>query len=277
MIDLHSHLLPGIDDGARDLETSLEMARMAVADGTTVMACTPHIYPGLYMNDAQGIAADVAKLQRALEVHHIPLKLVVGADAHLVPELLDGLCSGRVPTLHGSRYFLLEPSHHVAPPQFEESVFQITAAGFTPVITHPERLVWIEQHYDKFVSLAQRGVWLQITAGALMGRFGKRAKYWSEKLLDDGYVHLMASDAHTTSMRNPRMSDAVARLESFVGAEEASRLVRERPQAILDNREPGEVTPVPGLLGNNAAGGGDPPAGGGWLARLLRKRISFSS
>ncbi|WP_431777438.1 CpsB/CapC family capsule biosynthesis tyrosine phosphatase [Ottowia caeni] len=116
MIDLHTHILPGIDDGSQSLETSLKMARIAVADGTTIMACTPHIYPGLYMNHSAGIHAERDKLQLALNTYGIPLRLVVGADAHLVPELLEGLKTGRVPTLNGSKYFLLEPSHNVLPP-----------------------------------------------------------------------------------------------------------------------------------------------------------------
>lgn len=247
MIDLHSHILPAIDDGSGSLETSLEMARIAVADGTTIMACTPHIYPGLYMNHSDGIHAERDKLQAALDVYKIPLKLMVGADAHLVPELLDGLKTKRVPTLNGSRYFLLEPSHHVAPPFFESSVFDIMAAGYHPVLTHPERLVWIEQQYDTFVALAHRGVWMQITAGALMGKFGKRAKYWSERLLNEGLVHIVASDAHTTNMRSPKMADAVERVASMLGREEANRMVYDRPQAILDNVDPAETVPPPGL------------------------------
>lgn len=249
MIDLHTHILPGIDDGAKTLEVALEMARIAVNDGTTVMACTPHIYPGLYMNDSAGIHDARTRLQNAFDVCHIPLKLVVGADAHLVPELLEGLQSGRVPTLNGSRYFLLEPSHHVAPPQFENSVFQIMAAGFVPVITHPERLVWIEHHYTTFVSLAQRGVWLQLTAGAIVGKFGKKARYWSERLLGDGVVHLIASDAHTTTKRSPVISDVLPAVEAAVGKEEALRLVQVRPQQILDDRDPAAVQLPPGLLG----------------------------
>lgn len=249
MIDLHTHILPGIDDGAKNLEVALEMARIAVNDGTTVMACTPHIYPGLYMNDSAGIQDARAKLQNAFDVFHIPLKLVAGADAHLVPELLEGLQSGRVPTLNGSRYFLLEPSHHVAPPQFENSVFQIMAAGYVPVITHPERLVWIEHHYATFVSLAQRGVWLQLTAGAIVGKFGKKARYWSERLLGDGVVHLIASDAHTTTKRSPVISDALPAVAAAVGKEEALRLVQVRPQQILDDRDPAAVQLPPGLLG----------------------------
>jgi len=242
VIDLHSHILPGIDDGARSLEVSLEMARIAVADGTRVMACTPHIYPGLYMNDAAGIQAERDKLQQALDTFGIPLHLVIGADAHLVPELLDGLKSGRVPTLNGSRYFLLEPSHHVAPPGFEDAVFQIMAAGYVPVITHPERLVWIEDHYPTFVTLARRGCWLQLT------------------------VHLVASDAHTVSVRSPRMSDAIPLLERLVGVEETARLLRGRPQAILDDVAPDHVPPPPGLAQPTPDA---TPARGG-LARLRR-------
>jgi protein-tyrosine phosphatase len=265
MIDLHTHILPGIDDGSTSLETSLEMARIAVDDGTTVMACTPHIYPGLYMNDSPGIHAHRDNLQKALDLYRIPLKLVVGADAHLVPELLDGLKTGRVPTLNGSRYFLLEPSHHVAPPQFESSVFSLMAAGYTPVLTHPERLVWIEENYDVFVTLARRGVWMQLTAGALLGKFGKRARYWSDRFLDDGLVHLIASDAHTTNMRNPRMAEAVKRAEAVLGADEARRLVLDRPQAILDDVDPSQVPPPPGL----AEGERERPASGKpWYRRL---------
>lgn len=267
MIDLHTHILPGIDDGAKSLELSLEMARIAVADGTTVMACTPHIYPGLYMNDGAGIRRARDKLQMALDAKQIALRLVVGADAHLVPELLDGLKSGRVPTLNGSRYFLLEPSHHVQPPRFEDSVFEIMAAGYVPVITHPERLTWIEEHYEQFLTLAGRGAWLQLTAGALVGKFGKRARYWSERLLGDGVIQLVASDAHTASVRSPRMSDALPLLEKAVGAEETQRLVLGRPQAILDDVDPVAVTPPPGL-GARAA---EPKAGAGGVLGLLRR------
>lgn len=252
MIDLHSHLLPGIDDGARTLEMALEMARQAVDAGTTIMACTPHIYPGLYMNDSVGIADHIKNLQRELDANGIALQLTCGADAHLVPELMEGLQSGRVPTLHNSRYFLLEPSHHVAPPHFEDSVFQIMAAGYVPLVTHPERLVWIEDHYPTFVRLAQRGAWMQLTAGAITGRFGKRARYWSDRFLDDGLVAVVASDAHNTRARNPRMDEAVERLIVCAGKEEARRMVLGRPQAVLDNADPGTVPPVPGLAGSAA-------------------------
>jgi protein-tyrosine phosphatase len=266
MIDLHSHILPGIDDGAKTLDIALEMARMAVDDGIHTMACTPHIYPGLYMNNAAGIEVARDALQAELEQRGIALHLVTGADVHLVPGLLEDVRARRVPTLAGSRYLLLEPSHHVAPPRFQESVFSLVAAGYTPVITHPERLLWIEDHYPVFGQLVRQGAWMQVTAGALTGMFGPRARYWGERMLDEGLVHLLATDAHSSGRRVPRLAEARAVAQRLLGAEEADRLVLERPQAILDDRPVSEVTPPP------AQPEAPPASGPNWLQRLLRWR-----
>ena len=245
MIDLHCHLLPGIDDGAPDLDVALAMARCAVADGIRVVACTPHIYPGLYENTRAGIEAAVAAMQERLHRDAIPLTLTTGADTHLAPDLVEGIRSGRIPTLHGSRYLLLEPPHHVAPPRFAESVFRLQAAGIVPVITHPERLSWIEPHYADFVQLARGGAWMQVTAGSLTGRFGRRPQYWGERMLDDGLVHILATDSHHVDRRPPLLAegrDAAARL---VGEEEATHLVDTRPRGILANAGPEKLPARP--------------------------------
>lgn len=262
MIDLHSHILPGIDDGSRNLKMSLEMARIAVADGITMMACTPHIYPGLYMNDTAGIVAARDALQRSLDEAGIPLRLTIGADVHLVPGLLDGLRAGIVPSLHGTRYLLLEPSHHVAPPHFEESVFQLVAAGYVPVITHPERLTWVEDNYPVFVNLVRQGAWMQVTAGALTGHFGDRAKYWGERFLGDGMTHILATDAHSTGRRSPVMSKARDIAERMLGRAEADLLVHGRQELLLQNALPSTVPQPPAK----------PERGGSWWKGLLRLR-----
>lgn len=238
MIDLHCHILPGIDDGAKTLGESLQMARIAVADGIHTLACTPHIYPGMYMNDGPGIAHACRRLQAELDRHGIALKLVVGADVHLVPDLIDGLKSGRVPTLNGSRYFLLEPSHTTPPPRLEDAVFNLIVAGYTPIITHPERLSWVEDHYPVFLRLIAQGAWMQVTAGALTGVFGKGAKYWGERFIGEGHTHLLATDAHSTGRRLPRLTEALEVARRLVGGKEASRLVAERPAAVLHNLPP---------------------------------------
>jgi len=267
MIDLHCHLLPGIDDGAPDDAASLEMARIAVADGIRTTACTPHIYPGLYENDAAGIMARIGSLQRRLQEEGIALGLTIGADAHLTPELLGRLKARTAPTLAGSRYFLLEPPHTVAPPRFAQTVFAFIAAGFVPVLTHPERLTWIKPHYAVFAALVRSGAWMQVTAGSLNGRFGEAAQYFGQKMLDDGLVHILATDAHSTRHRAPLLAEGREAAKRRLGAEEAHRLVVERPQAILDNRPPQEVPPVPALRD-----GADDPADRGLLTRLIGRR-----
>jgi len=245
VIDLHSHILPGIDDGAKSLDMSLAMARIAADDGIRVMACTPHIYPGLYMNDAAGIVAARDALQASLDEQGIPLQLVTGADVHLVPGLLEGLRAGTVPCLNNTRYLLLEPSHHVAPPRFAESVFELVAAGYVPVITHPERLTWVEDHFKVFVDLTRQGAWMQVTAGALTGLFGARAKYWGERFVGEGLTHIIATDAHSTGRRIPVLSEARAVAERLLGREEADLLVQGRPAALLRNEPPSRIAPLP--------------------------------
>ena len=268
MIDLHCHMLPGIDDGSPDEATSLEMARVAVADGIETAACTPHIYPGLYENDTSGITTRVKKLQARLSEEGIGLKLTVGADAHLTPELLGRLKKGTAPSLAGGRYFLLEPPHTVAPPRFGEATFDFVAAGYVPVLTHPERLSWIKQHYHVFAQLVKSGVWMQITAGSLCGRFGDAAKYFGEKMLGEGLVHILATDAHSLKHRPPLLAEGRRAAEKYVGREEARRLVIDRPKAILDNLPPRDVASVPALW---EAGPGDERKPG-FLARVFGRR-----
>jgi len=267
MIDLHCHLLPGIDDGAPSLEVALAMARMAAEDGIRLTCCTPHIYPGLYDNEGPDIRRRVADLRRVLVEAGIPLELSHGADTHLVPEVLSGVRSGRIPTIADSRYLLIEPSHTVRPPRFLESVFDLTVAGYVPVITHPERLTWVDQHYSDFLTLARGGAWLQVTGGALLGRFGPKATRYAERFVGDGWCDVLASDGHSTGRRAPVLAEALARAERLVGREEAGRLVRDRPQAVLANLPSAAIPRPPAHDGETA-----PKHAGMRIIRKLSRR-----
>jgi protein-tyrosine phosphatase len=244
MIDLHSHILPGVDDGAPNLAVSIEMARVAVADGIQVMACTPHFMPGMYDNTAPDICARVSQLQSELDAQSIPLHLVTGCDAHIRPDFLECLRNGQILRLNDSRYVLFEPPHNIPPQRLEDLLFSILVAGYVPVLTHPERLKWIEQNYDIFGRLFKQGVWMQITAGSLTGRFGKRPQYWAQRLLAEGMVHILATDAHNLRSRPPIMSQAVKIAEAELGLDEAKNLVLGRPALILDDL-PADHAPLP--------------------------------
>ena len=234
MIDLHSHILPGIDDGAADLETSLEMARAAISDGIQVMACTPHITPGVYNNDADSIETAVSELRRALELRNLRLELVVGADVHISPKMGEHLVSGEWPRLAGTQYFLFEPPHHVMPPHLHRIADGLLDDGLVPVLTHPERLTWIDSHYDMIGALRELGVLLQLTAGSLTGDFGSTAKYWADRMLADGFVDLLATDAHDPKRRPPVLSRAREYVAQRYGEDVARGLVHDNPRAILN-------------------------------------------
>lgn len=251
MIDLHSHILFGLDDGARDVAMSIEMAKAWVADGVSVVACTPHILPGLYHNSGPQIRQAVAELQATLDQQGIPLRLVTGADNHIVPDFVEGLRSGHLLTLADSRYVLIEPTHHVLPQRMNELFFRVQAAGYVPILTHPERLSWLSQHYDLVRQLVRNGVWMQITAGSLTGTFGRTPLYWSNKMLDDGTVHIIASDAHDPMKRAPRLADGYYAAAKRVGDAEAANLVLNRPLGVLENVLPSTLPAPPGAAGGS--------------------------
>jgi protein-tyrosine phosphatase len=270
MIDLHCHILPGIDDGAADLGVSLGIAEASVADGVSVLACTPHILPGLYHNSGPQIRRAVEELQIALDQEGIPLRLVTGADNHVVPDFVAGLQSGRLLSLADSRYVLVEPPHHTEPPHLEDFFFNLLVSGFVPILTHPERLTWVPSRYEFIQRLVQAGVWMQITAGSLTGAFGRTAQYLAHRMLDEGCVHILATDAHDCEKRPPRLSRGRDYAARRVGDVEAEHLVETRPRGVVANAAPSDL-PMPQSV--DASGGwgvGDvsaEPRNGGYRKR----------
>jgi protein-tyrosine phosphatase len=245
MIDLHCHILPGIDDGAADLSVSLQMARAMVADGVSVAACTPHILPGLYHNSGPQIRELVAQLEQILQEERIALQLATGADNHIVPSFIASLRAGHLLTLGESRYVLVEPPHHIPPVRLEDFFFELIVAGYVPVLTHPERLSWIKSHYPAIQRMVGAGVWMQITAGSLTGDFGRSPQRWAERMLEEGNVHILATDAHDVERRPPILGKGRELAAKRVGDHEAEHLVETRPRKVLAN-EPVSNMPLPG-------------------------------
>ena len=243
MIDLHCHILPGFDDGAADLSISIKMAKLLMADGVSAVACTPHILPGLYPNSGPQIQEATRRLQQIFDQEGIRIQLVSGADNHIVPDFVAELRRGHLLPLAGSRYVLMEPPHHVAPPKLEELFFMVLVAGYVPILTHPERLTWVKSQYPMVRRLARAGVWMQITAGSLTGIFGRNARYWAERMLAEGLVHILATDAHDESHRPPNLGEGFTCAAKLVGDVEAQHLVSTRPRGVLQNLEPSRLPP----------------------------------
>jgi protein-tyrosine phosphatase len=182
-----------------------------------------------------------------LEAEAIPLQLVAGADNHIVPDFVAGLRSGHLLTLADTRYVLVEPPHHVAPSRLDDLFFNIQVAGYVPILTHPERLTWIQNHHAMIKRLVASGVWMQVTSGSLAGAFGRDAQYWAERLLDEGCVHILATDAHDVRRRPPDLARGRDLAARRVGEKEAAYLVSDRPAGILSNRAPADLPAPAGL------------------------------
>jgi protein-tyrosine phosphatase len=219
------------------------MAKAFVADGVTDVACTPHILPGLYHNSGPQIRQATAELQHHLDLERIPLRLFTGADNHIIPNFVSELRSGHLLSLADTRYVLVEPPHHVAPPRLEDLFFDILVAGYVPILTHPERLAWLQSHYQVVQRLIHAGVWMQITAGSLSGAFGRTARYWGERMLDEGCVHIIATDAHDVDRRPPNLQLGRLLAAKRVGDIEAQNLVVTRPKAVIRNALPANLPP----------------------------------
>jgi protein-tyrosine phosphatase len=244
LIDLHAHILPGMDDGSPDMTTSLDMARLAVEDGIVVMACTPLVMPGIYEHSSLDVSLHLANFQQRLNDADIPLEMVVGSEAHHRPDLINAVTSGRITTINNSRYVLFDLPAMVPPPRLYELMTQVIGAGYVPILAKPERLKWIEAHYELLEVLVEAGVWLQVTAGSLTGHNGRQALYWAEKLLDTGMVHILATDAHNLVSRPPILSEAYEFARTAVGPDEALNLVSTRPVNILDDLPAGDSPAV---------------------------------
>ena len=235
MIDLHCHLLPGIDDGAKTLNDSLLMARLAVKNGIHKAVVTPHITPGRYDNDIKSIAASFNKFNQALIEHSIDLELAMAAEVRLDPIILSMVETNTLPflgELDGMKVMLLEFPHSTLPPGALETVKWLVKNNIQPVIAHPERNKGVIKNYKTMKPFVDAGCLLQITAASMQGTFGRPPKSIGKKLLKAGWVSIMASDAHNMSTRPPEMETGRRVVEKIVGEKESWAMVQDKPAQI---------------------------------------------
>jgi protein-tyrosine phosphatase len=239
VIDIHSHILPGLDDGARDWDEALQMARLAVADGIRVMVATPHLFKERTvaldkLNHKNFILQSLAKFRQKLAAQGIDLEILPGCDVPLSPEALELLHGDLLLTINdGKRYLLLELPDTSFPPALEGICFRLISEGLTPIITHPERQLIIQERPDKLARLINLGCLAQLTATSLLGGFGRRVAKVSRDLVKQGLIHLLASDAHNPDRRPPVLSPAVKKMASLVGPERAQAMVTQLPEKII--------------------------------------------
>lgn len=239
MIDLHSHLLPGIDDGAPDLATALELARIAVHDGITHMVCTPHIHPGRYDNTIEIIQQALTELQQGLIEQQIDLVISAAAEVRFGMELMVAVKQNNIPFLgewQGQPVLLLEFPHGEVPFGAERLTAWLLQQGIKPLIAHPERNKGLLRAPGKIKPFIEQGCLLQVTAGAVAGRFGQPAQALAQSLLQEGVVTILASDAHNIEHRPPILSEGRDAAAQLIGIAAAQRLVLDNPWSIAQNK-----------------------------------------
>ncbi len=259
MIDLHAHILAGVDDGARSLEESIRMCQIGYQDGVRTIVATPHTLNGVYVTERETILSKVAELNETLRkfgVNHSAirnpqsaigseLRILPGADVHLTEKTVAYLDEGKLMTVgDGKKYLFIEFPSQVIPLRTEEVLFELVKRGVVPIITHPERNLEIIRRPQRYYEMIRMGCLGQVTAMSLTGAFGPKVKQVADKLLKNRLIHFIASDAHSTDGRPPILSGGVRAAQKIVGPEEARKMVTENPRAILDGLKPDIPEPI---------------------------------
>jgi protein-tyrosine phosphatase len=240
LIDLHSHIAWGYDDGATDAGESLAMARLYVEQGVTTVAATPHVTFG-WAAPPIDLPERCASLTAEWRAEGIELELVPAAEIYLVGDTLERLVGrheGHRP-LGQSRYVLVEFNLGDSPRDARRPLFDLLAGGWRPLLAHAERYRYFWKSPEALADLAAMGVLLQVTAGSLLGEFGREARQLGERLVRADLTAVVASDAHRVWRRRPNLAEGRARLAELVGVEAADQLTRQNPAAILAD---GDVT-----------------------------------
>lgn len=224
LIDLHCHMLPGVDDGAKDLPFALEMARAAVKENISHILLTPHHMDGDYTNHKRDVLVRVANFQSSLKNAGIPLTVFPGQEVHLTGELLQAIDQDDILFMdEGGRYLLLELPHSGVPEYTQDMIFELLARGITPVIAHPERNHGFQKHPDKLYDFVEMGCLTQLTSSSYLGIFGKDVEKLTEKMIDAGLGFAFSSDAHNFKGRRFVMREAFQKLEKKKGRDLAMR------------------------------------------------------
>jgi protein-tyrosine phosphatase len=238
MIDLHCHILPGLDDGANSIEQAVEMARIAREDGIEIIAATPHLFRDNALRDFDLIGEKREALIQALAAQGVSLEIKSGAEVHIFHDLVNEVRRHRDQlVLNGSGYMFVEfPADHIYRGA-REMFFELMNEGVIPIIAHPERNSVFGQRPELLFDMVSQGALVQANAGSFIGTYGRRAGESVRRLIEWNLVHFVASDGHNTVSLPPRLTEAAKLVSALAGDEVARSLVERNPRAVLNDHE----------------------------------------
>lgn len=245
MIDIHSHILPGVDDGAQMEKDSILMAEAAVEQGIHTIVATPHHKNGTFDNTKDSILTLVSILQELFVQEDIPLTVLPGQEIRINGDMLDDMEKGELLTLNETKYIFVELPTQDVPRYTKQMLYNLQVAGYTPIIVHPERNEVLLEEPDKLYELVRKGALTQVTAGSITGAFGKTVQKFTMQILEANLTHFIASDAHNTTSRGFVMQEAFQEVKDAFGIEYYYALMENSQLAVnnqnVNKNEPGQI------------------------------------
>lgn len=235
-IDIHNHILPGLDDGAADEKMSLQMLRLAADDGITHMIATPHFHYRRGHASSEQIRSALAQMQKMAEEEGIPIRLYAGNELYYTHDLLEMVKAKEALTLADSDYVLLEFSPETERKKIQNGVYEFLSEGYYPVIAHMERYEAFHKHLDLAETVLKMGAYCQVNAGSLTGNAGWALKRFTRKMMKNGQIQFVATDAHDLEKRRPNFGAAPTWIEKKLGESELKEYLYENPMKILENK-----------------------------------------
>jgi protein-tyrosine phosphatase len=246
LIDIHNHILPGLDDGAGSWNQSIAMARVAVEDGISEIVCTPHWVPGKYENTRPIILERFAEFRIHLMEHNIPLTVHPGAELRLDASLPEKIPAGELLTINdGGSYALIELPEEALPGNIEDFFWRLQLQKIKLIISHVERNAALRQDPNRLCRWVETGILTQITAASLLEEFSADIRDFSLQLLEHRMVHMVVSDSHGLRMRTPKLSGARKVIEEMLGRDMAHQITLEIPKRIIQGKSVTTADPVP--------------------------------
>jgi len=234
MIDMHSHILPGLDDGPYDIGESVRMCKIAADDGIHTIVATPHMLKGLYAFSKKDVLKKVQELNSTLKTKNIPLTILPGAEIVMDPDILSLIQKGVLLTVNnGGSHIFLELTDYFPKKQIEDFIKNLTANHIIPIIAHPERNLTIQKNINILSRFVKAGALSQITAMSITGDFGRRARMTAEEMLKKELAHIIATDSHSSTWRPPVLSNGLKAVKEIIGKDKAIKMVTETPWLII--------------------------------------------
>ena len=244
MIDIHSHILPMVDDGSEDMHMSIEMARMYIENGIKTVIATPHYIDGSIATSLENNRTTLKELRMELEKEKIDLEVLLGNEAYISLDLVKDIEEGKVSTLNGTRYILIELPMHDIPLYVEDMIFELLLKGYTPIIAHPERNTKIMEDPNILYNYIDKGALAQLNLPSIEGRYGEEVKATAGILLKHNMIHFLGTDSHTNRGRSPKVKNSLTILETIVSDEDMEYLRHKNAKLLLENKIIDIKTPI---------------------------------